>query len=343
MNQKEPANLATKSANPAVISQPGDGRRLAIFGAGYVGGALARRALANGWRVAALTRNAATAADLRAAGAEVVVAELAGESWWGAPEFEGGAERVAVTVAAGGGGAEGYRRSYVEGLRSVVAWGRKLSAKSRESGSGVVVGSLVYTSSTSVYPQDGGVRVTEADVAGGEAETTRALIEAERIAGEWPGVSAMVLRLAGIYGPGRVHLVEQVRSGEVSGKAESHLNLIYRDDILGAMEAAFGRVAYSKELSAGIKGRGAGSAEQAGAEVFNICDEGAATKSEVVAWLAGQLGVAMPRFSGLPAGGRRMVTPDRIIDAAKARAVLGWQPRLRTFREGYAEVLKGRE
>ncbi len=290
---------------------------LVVFGAGYVGGQLARRALAQGWRVVALTRNEATAAGLRAAGAEVVVVDLASEAWWGLPALAGGAERVAVTVAAGGGGAAGYRRSYVEGLRSVVGWGGRV----REAGG--AAGSLIYTSSTSVYPQDGGVGVTEADPVGGEAETTRALIEAEQVAGEWPG--AVVLRLAGIYGPGRVHLVEQVRSGEVSGTAEAHLNLIYRDDILSAMEAAWVR----------------GAGNEKGADVFNLCDEGAATKGEVVAWLAERLGVPGPRFTGMPAGGRRAVTPDRIIDAAKARAVLGWRPRWPTFREGYAEVLRG--
>ncbi len=298
-------------------------RKLAIFGAGYVGGALARRALRQGWGVVALTRNEATAAELREAGAQVLVGELATDAWWDAPELAGGAERVAVTVAAGGGGAAGYWRSYVEGLRSVVAWGARIRA------GGGLAGHLIYTSSTSVYAQDDGVRVTEDDPLGSEAETTRALIEAEGIAAEWPavvgpGARATVLRLAGIYGPGRVHLVEQVRSGEVSGRAEAHLNLIYRDDILGAMEVAW-------ERGAGKMGQGA--------EVFNLADEGAATKGEVVAWLAERLGVAMPRFTGLPAGGRRAVTPDRIIQAAKARAVLGWRPRWPTFREGYAEVI----
>lgn len=311
--------MATKSGKDVENTEAGAGRRLVVFGSGYVGGALVRRELANGWRVVALTRNPETAAELRAAGAEVVVAELAGEAWWNAPELAGGAERVAVTVAAGGGGADGYRRSYVDGLRSVAGWGARVRA------AGGVAGRLIYTSSTSVYPQDGGVRVTESDAVGGGMETARILVDAERIAAEWPGAGATVLRLAGIYGPGRVHLVEQVRGGDVSGRADSHLNLIYRDDIVGAMKAVW-------ERSGG--GEGA-------TEIFNLADEGEATKGEVVAWLAERLGVTMPRFTGMPAGGRRAVTPDRIIDAAKARAVLGWRPRWRTFRDGYAEVLRG--
>jgi nucleoside-diphosphate-sugar epimerase len=301
--------LATKSSTGAKKSFAG---RLAIFGAGYVGGALARRALAAGWRVVALTRNAEKADELRALGCEVVTGELSGVDWWDAPELAGGAERVAVTVAAGGGGVAGYQRSYVDGLKSVLGWGARVRAADG------VAGHLIYTSSTSVYPQGGGVRVTEADAAGGEAESTRALIEAERIAGEWPGAAATVLRLAGIYGPERVHLVEQVRGGEVSGRAEAHLNLVYRDDIVDALEAAWGA------------GRGG---------VYNVADEGAATKGEVVAWLAERLGVAAPVFTGMPAGGRRAVTPDRVIVAGRSRAELGWRPAHATFREGYAKVL----
>ena len=319
MNQMESAAMATKSIRGAGFSAEARGR-LVVFGAGYVGGAFARRALAAGWRVTALTRNPATAAGLRAAGCEVVVAELASADWWDAPALLGGAERVAVTVASGGGGVEGYRRSYVAGLRSVVGWGRFVGAAVDGGGAG----HLIYTSSTSVYPQGGGARVTEADEVGCSGETTDLLVEAERIAGEWPGASATVLRLAGIYGPERVHLVEQVRTGEVSGGAETHLNLIHREDILGAMDAVWRR------------GDGGGAT---GAGVFNVVEEGGATTGEGVAWLAARLGVAAPRFTGLPAGGRRAVTPDRIIDGGLARSELGWRAGYRSFREGYADVL----
>lgn len=291
------------------------GKHLAVFGAGYVGGALAREALAAGLRVTALTRNAETAAGLRAAGAAVIVGELGSAAWW--PELAGEVDLVAVTVAAGG-GVEGYWRSYVEGLRSVTGWAR---GAARTSGQ---VPPLVYTSSTSVYPQDGGVRVTEADAVGGAAETTQALIEAEQVAAAWPG-AATVLRLAGIYGPGRTHLIEQVRRGEVAGRPEMHLNLIYQDDIVAGLWAAFGEAVAR-----------AGGAK---AKVLNLADEGPATKGEVAAWLAERLGLAMPRFTGLPAGGRRAVTPDRIVDASRAQAELGWRAEKRTFRDGYVEVL----
>ena len=144
--------------------------------------------------------------------------------------------------------------------------------------------------------------------------TEQALLAAEDAA-----VTRVVLRLAGIYGPGRHHLLEQVKSGEAAGRAESHLNLAYREDITAAVWAAW--------------------RAPAGARIYNVADDGAATKGEVVAWLAARLGVGLPRFTGVPAGGRRAVTPDRIIANDRLKSELGWRPGCPTFRDGYEKIL----
>ncbi|MFM9956216.1 MAG: epimerase, partial [Opitutaceae bacterium] len=60
---------------------------------------------------------------------------------------------------------------------------------------------------------------------------------------------------------------------------------------------------------------------------------------EITTWLAAQLGVPPPRFTGVPAEGRRDMTPDRVIVNAKAKAMLGWRPEYPTFREGYGKIL----
>ncbi|MCX6951016.1 MAG: NAD-dependent epimerase/dehydratase family protein [Verrucomicrobia bacterium] len=287
------------------------GKRLVIFGCGYVGAEVARAAVARGCRVTALTRNEAKAAALRAEGVEVVVADLATDAWHG--QIAGGADGVLNCVSSGGGGIDGYRRSYVEGMASVLAWARRRGE----------AGTMIYTGSTSVYPQGGGARVDETAPTDGAGERARILVEAESLLRANDGACArwFVLRLAGIYGPGRHHLLEQVRAGEVAGKGDYRLNLIYRDDIAAGVWAAWGAPATVAN------------------EVFNLADEGAATKAEIVTWLAGRLGVPVPRFTGEPAAGRREVTPDRVIVAAKAREVLGWRPRFPTFREGYEKIL----
>ncbi|MBL9188735.1 MAG: NAD-dependent epimerase/dehydratase family protein [Opitutaceae bacterium] len=287
------------------------GKRLVIFGCGYVGAAVAERAMAAGARVIALTRNAEKASALRAAGIETVVAELADDRWHGL--IEGTPDFVLNCVSSGGGGAEAYRRSYVDGLRSILTWARAHGP----------AGTLLYTSSTSVYAQRDGMIVDETMPTVASSDRAAVLIEAERLVRECGAAARRwwILRLAGIYGPGRFHLLEQVRTGEVAGVGTHHLNLIHRDDIVAAVLAAL--TAPASE----------------GNEALNLADDGRALKSEVVGWLAAQLAVPMPRFSGAPAGGRRAVTPDRVIANARAKAVLGWRPVFPTFREGCASLL----
>lgn len=289
------------------------GRRVLVLGAGYVGGELALRAHAAGAEVTALTRNADTCARLGAVGIRTLQAELASEAWH-APA--GAADFVLVSVGAGASTPEAYRRSYVEGLLSVRRWADSLAQ------SGQSVGTLVYTSSTSVYPQGGGVLVTEESPIEAPGPTpTGLLAEAEALAlAASPGLRrSFVLRLAGIYGPGRHGFLDRLLSDSASlpGRPDNHLNLIHRDDIIAAVFACW-------QASVSIPG-----------QVLNVADKGRATRREIASWLAVRLGIAEPSFTGLPLEGRRRVTPDRIVSSDRIQALLGWQPLYHTFREGY--------
>jgi nucleoside-diphosphate-sugar epimerase len=130
-----------------------------------------------------------------------------------------------------------------------------------------------------------------------------------------------ILRLAGIYGPGRHHLLEQIRAGEVAGRGEHRLNLAHRDDIVSAILACFAAPVAIRN------------------EILNVADDGPAPKREVVTWLASALKVPEPKFTNEPGRGRGGVTPDRVIANGKVRATLGWRPRFPTFREGYENLL----
>ena len=287
------------------------GKHLVVFGCGYVGTEVARQALARGADVTALTRNDANAAILRAAGMKTIAADLASDSWHG--QIEGGVDFVLNCVSSGGDGIEGYRRSYVEGMASLLKWARTRGA----------VDTIVYTSSTSVYPQGDGARVDEFAATDGAGERAQLLLAAEELLRASEGACArwIILRLAGIYGPDRAHLIEQVRAGQVSGRGEHRLNLAHRDDIAAAVWAAFGAPASVRN------------------EIFNVADDGAAPKATIIAWLAAKLGVPLPRFTGEPTVGRRSVTPDRVIVNDKIKKTLSWQPRYSTFREGYEKIL----
>ncbi len=287
------------------------GKHLTVFGAGYVGTEVARQAVVRGMRVTALMRNAEKAEGFRAFGVEAVVADLAADDWHAHPALAGGADYALNCVSSGGGGPAGYRRSYVEGMKSVLAWTKRAP-----------VGMLVYTGSTSVYPQDGGVRVDENAPTTDGGENAQILVEAENLVLGWSG-RGCVLRLAGIYGPGRHYLLDQLREGAgvVAGRGDFHLNLIHRDDIAGAVWAVFG-------APIGVA-----------SGVFNVVDDGAAPKADMVNWLAARLRVPEPVFSGAPAAGRRAVTPDRVIVNDRIKRVLGWRPVYPSFREGYAAIL----
>ena len=287
------------------------GKRLVIFGCGYIGNEVARQAVGRGLAVTALTRNPATAAELETIGATAVVADLASDSWH--DQIVGRVDYVLNCVSSGGGGIDGYRRSYIGGMESITSWAKKNGG----------VGTLVYTSSTSVYPQDGGVRVDEDASTDGSTERGKILLEAETVLRSSGGATArwFVLRLAGIYGPGRHALLDQIATGEVAGRGDHRLNLIHRDDACAAIWSAL--LAPPERTN----------------EVFNVADDGAAPKSEIAAWLADRTKVSPPRFTGEPSANRRPVTPDRIIANDKLRAALGWRPSYPTFREGYEKIL----
>lgn len=285
-----------------------------IFGCGYIGAVLAARLIREGVRVGALTRNVEKAEALRTSGLnEVIVADLQGDSWH--DRVEGDYEAVVNCVSSAGGGLEGYRLSYLEGQKRILEWASQRPLKS-----------YVYTSSSSVYPQDGSATVDETADTTKAAPTGQVLLESEQCLLK-SGLSCprYVLRLAGIYGPGRHFLLDRLRKadGAIPGRGDYHMNMIHRDD---AVDAIF--CALLGEAPSGI---------------YNICDNRPELKAEVLNFLAAELGLMAPSFDSsqvpprLRRRGERM--PDRRISNTKASEYLGWKPQYPTFREGYAELL----
>ncbi len=287
------------------------GKRLVVFGAGYVGTELVRHALKQCMQVVALTRNAAKAQVLVNLGAETVVADLASSAWH---DQIARADYVVNCVSSGGGGAEAYHHSYVEGTRSIVRWLERAGGTER----------FLYTGSTSVYPQSGGM-VDETASTENAMGNARVLLNAEAevacAASGGAARGAVTLRLAGIYGPDRHHVLDQLRAQvrPLPGRGDHRLNLIYRDDIVSALFFAL-------TLSG------------APYQVFNVVDDMPVTKKDLVAWLAERLGLAVPEFSGEALPGRRPDPPDRAVSNHRLRA-RGWEPRFPDFRRGYEAIL----
>ena len=292
------------------------GKRLVIFGCGYIGSAVAQAALAAGARVEALTRNPDKAAALRAAGlAQVVVADLASTTWHA--QIAGGPDFVVNCVSSGG--PDQYWQSYVVGMQSIVSCAARGPRP---------VGTMVYTSSTSVYPQGDGAVVDEQAWAPGATPNGRTISESEVLLKTAPLAAVSrhcILRLAGIYGPGRHHLLDQLRAGAdtLNGSGSHRLNLAHRDDIVAAVLA------------------GLSAPTEIGSEIFNVADNAPAPRADVVSWLCAQLGRPVPAFDGSTTarrGGAPM--PDRIIANAKLQRMLGWAPKYPDFKAGFGAILK---
>ena len=288
-----------------------------IFGCGYIGTALAEHLLRAGVRVGALTRNPEKAARLRTIGvSEVVEGELDDSAWHQQLHCDYAA--VVNCVSSAGGGLAGYQKSYVDGQQAILDWAH-----------GRGIRTYIYTSSTSVYPQDGGVAVDESADTSGAPETGQVLLKSEQLiaAAAAQFERWYVFRLAGIYGPERHYLLNQVQEsqGVIPGRGDYTLNLIHRDDIVGALTGALAQ-----------------SAAESG--VYNLADDGAAHKAQVVAWLADQIGEPAPRFNPeassprLQRRGGRM--PDRRIVNAQIKAAFGWSPRYPDFRAGYRALFE---
>jgi dTDP-4-dehydrorhamnose reductase len=115
-----------------------------------------------------------------------------------------------------------------------------------EAAAGVTGGtrkSVVYLSSIAVYGNYDGAEVEETSPLRGESERARERDAAERAwqkFGEQTGSPVAILRLAGIYGPGRNALVNVAR-GEARPivKPNQVFNRIHVEDIAQAIQAAF--------------------------------------------------------------------------------------------------------
>jgi nucleoside-diphosphate-sugar epimerase len=90
-----------------------------------------------------------------------------------------------------------------------------------------------------VYRQDDGGKVDETSPVGG-APTADAILGGEHAVLTSGFAKARVLRFGGLYGPGRHHLVDQLRRGDnvIGGRVDHFINYLHRDDAASSILAA---------------------------------------------------------------------------------------------------------
>jgi nucleoside-diphosphate-sugar epimerase len=206
---------------------------------------------------------------------------------------------------------EGYRDLYVEGLRTLIQALREGGQRLRR---------LLFTSSTAVYSQRNGDWVDEDSPTEPHTYAGRRLLEAEHLVLTSPFPS-VVVRLAGIYGPGRGRLVESVRNGTAAcpDGTPVYTNRIHRDDCAGVLRH-LATIAEPFPL-------------------YLAADHEPTDTGTVLRWLAEQLHVAPPavrpasELRSWERGSSKRCRNDRLLRS-------GYRFRFPTFRDGYGTILK---
>jgi len=284
--------------------------RVLIVGCGYVGLPLGAELVGQGHEVFGVRRTAENDAQLKAAGVQPLLADVTrAADLAGLP---GPFDWVVNCVSSTRGGVEEYREVYLNGTRNLIEWLGAAPPKK-----------FVYTSSTSVYGQTDSSMVKETSPTEPASETSRLLVEAEKLLlSAAPKFPAVVLRVAGIYGPERGHLFLQYLKNEakIAGQGERLINMIHRDDLTGVILAA---------LKNGRPG-----------EVYNAVDDEPVAQIHFFRWLSETLGKWMPPFATEEESAeRKRGLTNKKVQNRRLKMELGYQFRYPNFRKGYtAEI-----
>lgn len=288
--------------------------RVLIVGCGYVGIPLGAELVKLGHEVFGLRRSADGEAELAAAGIKPLTADITRAE--DLASLPGPFDWVVNTVSSSKGGEEEYRQVYLQGTRNLIEWLAPTGLKK-----------YVYTSSTSVYGQADGSVVKETSPTEPASVTSKLLVETEQLlieAAQSRKFPAVVLRVAGIYGPGRGHLFLQYLRDEarIAGKGERIINMIHRDDVVTSIIAAL------KSARAG--------------EVYNVCDDEPVAQIHFFRWLSETLGKWMPPFATEEENAnRKRGLTNKKISNRRLKMELGVVLKHPTFRQGYtAEILR---
>lgn len=255
-----------------------------IAGCGYLGRRAASRWHHSGARVSVITRSQSKTAELSEAGFEPLIGDLAARELPALPEadvllWSVGFDRTADVSR---------EAIWIEGLEYLV---QQLPDS---------VQRMMYVSSTGVYGQADGETVTESTDPQPVTESGRCCLRAEQLLQQWSSdgqlsASLTILRMAGLYGPGRLlRRTSDLQAGvPLPGRPDSWLNLIHIDDAVTAV------VDLVPAADVGL---------------LNVVNSGTLTREDYYRELARLTGAPDPVFDTTVAaarGGNKRVTSER--------------------------------
>ena len=273
--------------------------KILIVGCGDLGAAIAKRLVDEEHEVVGLRRSIQTLPRMQmlqgdvadAASLQALVALM--------PEI------VIYCVAASGQTDAAYQAQYVTGLKNILA------SQSRNQ----QLQHVFFVSSTRVYGQETTAILDESITAlpadfGGER-----LLEAEHLLSSLP-CNATTLRLSGIYGPGRLRMINLAKSPQQWPSKNSWSNRIHRDDAADFIVFLVQRIL----------------TEQAIASCYIVTDSKPVSQYEVLTWLAKKMQLALPVNNLDEAQGGKRLSNQLMLST-------GFQLQYPDFSVGYQALL----
>lgn len=197
-----------------------------VVGCGYLGERVARRWATAGDRVVATTRRPTRADELRRLGIEPAIVDVtaADPGWSHLFTTAGVPDTVFWGVGFDRGGGGTHRDVHVHGLKRLLD--ALLAARTANR-----TPRVIFSSSTGVWGDVQGEEVDETTPPSPAREAGRVLVDAEALLAAHPAGPGTALRFAGLYGPGRLPRIDDLRAGlPIAADPESWLNMIHIDD-----------------------------------------------------------------------------------------------------------------
>ncbi|MDD7805876.1 MAG: SDR family oxidoreductase [Endozoicomonas sp. (ex Botrylloides leachii)] len=274
-------------------------KQVFIAGCGYVGCELARQLMSRGdVDVWGLRRNTkALPAGVHPIQGDLAIAKTF-DSWPVSIDY------VIYCLAAKDHTEASYRQAYLQCLDNLICLLEKENQQPKR---------ILFTSSTGVYHQSGGVWVNESSTTEPKNYAGQIMLEAENLLKQAPFPSTAI-RFGGIYGPDRIRLLNRAKEG-VGCYAEPPVygNRIHRDDCAGIL-------AHLLMISA---------AELPIQPVYLGVDNDPAPIYDVLQWLANKEGTTLNNDNPPPARGNKR------CDNALIRST-GYRFHYPDYRSGYA-------
>ena len=212
---------------------------------------------------------------------------------------------IIYCISAGGSSDAQYQASYVQGLKNVLS----TQANSAQ------LQHVFFVSSTRVYGQATDELLNENTSAipadfGGER-----LLEAENVLNTLNCTSTK-LRLSGIYGAGRLYLVNMAKDVTKWPQDNHYSNRIHRDDAASFIAFLTEKVANNQTV----------------ADCYIVTDDLPTPQYEVLIWLANQQNVDTLNIKAPPAQGGKRLSNKRLRDT-------GFVLKYPKYQAGYSEIL----